>query len=158
KVTDPAGRVTYTLYPDAEHEVRSFAWDAPNNKLAGPGSVSIEKRGARYTDALTIATPPLFHRGGLPSWSGYPVTVPLTSTRSLLNKAGQSIETHAYFNLTGLNYSDPAGNDTIKSGSEVPVDVVVLHGAQVNANFYASTADYDSRGRLKRSVSPTGTV
>ena len=37
KVTDPAGHVTYTVYDDADHEVRTYAgWNTATNAPTGP--------------------------------------------------------------------------------------------------------------------------
>src|SRR5262249_47449540 len=60
--------------------------------------------------------------------------------RSLTNSAGQVVAADAYFNLSGVSYST-----TPRLGT-------------VNVNYYETTDGYDSRGRLERVQSPTGTI
>jgi YD repeat-containing protein len=62
-----------------------------------------------------------------------------TLSRSYVNSAGQVTTQDDYFNLAGLAYT-----------------TAVMGTAGVN--FYQSQEGYDSRGRLAREQSPTGTI
>jgi RHS repeat-associated protein len=65
-----------------------------------------------------------------------------TLTRSAMNVAGQVTDVYEYFNLSGLAYGT----------------ALVLSGATENTNYYRTRYQYDHRGRLERTQSPTGTI
>ena len=67
QVTDPDGNVTYTVYNDADHEVRIYAgWDSSTRHADGADAgATREDRAGGYTETLTMsATPHL--TGGVP--------------------------------------------------------------------------------------------
>ncbi len=55
KLTDPNGNISYTVYDDTDHEIRSYAgWDGTNNVPTGPTQVYREDRAGSYTERLTM--------------------------------------------------------------------------------------------------------
>jgi RHS repeat-associated protein len=137
--TDPGGHVTYTVYNDANHEVRTYrGWDATNNVPTGPTAVTREDRANGYTETLTMSAAPHL-TGGRPD--GTEAIGSLQSlSRSYRNAAGQTVSTDAYFNLSGLTYTT-----STSFGTE-------------GTNFYRTRQDYDDAGRPDRTVSPAGTI
>ena len=59
KLTDANGNVTYTVYKDANHEVRVYAgWDDATDRPTGPTQVYREDRPGSYTETLTMSATP----------------------------------------------------------------------------------------------------
>ena len=137
--TSPGGNVTYMVYNDANHEVRTYAgWDATNGVPTGPTQVSREDRAGSYTESLTMSAAPHLTSGrpdGTESISGLQ-----TLSRTYTNAAGQVIYQDQYFNLSGLTYST-----STSLGTE-------------NTNFYRTRYGYDDRGQRDRVQLPTGTI
>jgi RHS repeat-associated protein len=138
--TSPAGRVDYTVYDDANHEVRVYpGWNAASHAPAGPTQVYREDWGQGYTETLTMSAAPGLDGGGRPT--GQEAIASLqTLSRSYTNTAGQVVYDDDYFNLSGLAYST-----STSLGTE-------------NANFYRTRYGYDERGRQDRTQLPTGTI
>jgi len=139
KVTAPNGNVSYTVYLDANHEVRSYAgWDSTTNLPTGPTMLSREDRAGGYTESLTMsATPNLTSSkpNGTESISSIQ-----TLSRTYTNIGGQVTHSDVYFNLSGLTYST-----SMTLGTE-------------NTHFYRTSFSYDKMGRQDRVQSPTGTI
>jgi YD repeat-containing protein len=141
KETSPAGNVTYTIYDDLNHEKRLYpGWNSTTGTPTGPTIVYREDRGSStgYSEVLTMtATPSL--TGGAPN--GTEAISNLQSlSRSYVNAAGQATRTDVYFQLTGVTYS------------------TALYIGSVNANYFTTLYAFDSRGRLARTLTPTGTI
>src|SRR5205085_2639139 len=69
KVTDPNGNVTYTVYNDPNHEMRTYAgWNSSTNTPTGPTQMVREDRNysTGYTEALTMSATPAVS-GGRPT-------------------------------------------------------------------------------------------
>jgi RHS repeat-associated protein len=139
KLTDPNGNVTYTVYNDANDEVRVYPrWQAATNTTTGPTQVSRWDAGNVYSETYTMSATPAVS-GGRPTGAELPGNLQ-TLSRSYLNPAGQVVRKDDYFNLAGVNYST--------------ADYIGAAGV----NYYVTWTDYDVRGRANRTASPTGTI
>jgi RHS repeat-associated protein len=143
KETSPAGRVTYTTYDDANHEIRVYpGWHQdPASGLwttTGPVQVNRDDLANNYSETLTYAHTPV---SGVTAPTGGDAIANLQGlSRTLMDSAGRTIETDAYFNLSGISYST-----TPYLGS-------------VNVNYYATLYGFDVEGNQNRVQSPTGTI
>jgi YD repeat-containing protein len=139
KLTDPAGDVTYIVYLDSNHEVRTYqGWNSGTGLPTGPTLDTRYDRTGGYLETLTMsATPHL--TGGAPDGSEA-VSGVQTLSRSYTNSGGQVVEQDDYFNLSGVTYSTATYIGT--SGT----------------NYYATLLGYDGRGRPARVQRPTGTI
>jgi RHS repeat-associated protein len=137
--TDPLSNITYTVYIDTNYEKLVYpGWNSSTNTPTGPTQVAREDRPGSYMESLTMsATPHL--TGGVPDGTEA-VSGLQTLSRAYTNIAGQVVRTDKYFNLSGVTYSTAANIGT------------------KNTNYYESLADYDSRGWLTRTQTPTGTI
>ncbi|MBI1373852.1 MAG: LEPR-XLL domain-containing protein [Phycisphaera sp.] len=145
KMTDPNGNLSFTVYNDAAHEVRSYSgWHFDTSLGAytttGPIMISRTDRPGSYSEYLTLSAQPdtLNDR---PTGTEAITTADIESlSRSYTNAAGQMTHSDAYFDLTGVTYST--------SG---PLGIEGTH-------FLRSSYDYDDRGRVKRTEDSTGTI
>jgi RHS repeat-associated protein len=138
QITDPVGNVTYAVYKDTNYEVRIYpGWQSGSNTTTGPTQDYREDRPGSYTESLTMSAAP-HTTGGVPDGAEAIANVQALS-RDVTNSAGQLAYRDAYFNLSGITY-----------GTGVTL------GAS-GTNYYRTQLDYDSRGRLYRSLTPTGT-
>jgi RHS repeat-associated protein len=139
KVTSPEGRIDYTVYKDAAHEVRFYAgWNTSTNTPTGPTTVVRDDRANGYTETLTMSAAPSVTEGrptGTESISSLQ-----SLSRSYRNEASQTTHSDAYFNLSGLTYSTSTSLGT--SGT----------------HFYRTEYAYDTRGRPSRTKSAEGTI
>ncbi len=139
KITDPLGNVTYIVYLDTNHEVRTYAgWQTATNTPTGPTLVAREDWAKGYTETLTMTAAPAV-AGGRPLGTEA-VSGVQTLARTYTNAAQQVDHEDAYFNLTGLTYSTSTSLGTL------------------GTNFYRTSYDYDHTGRQDKVVSPTGTI
>ncbi|VTR94318.1 rhs repeat-associated core domain-containing protein : RHS repeat-associated core domain protein OS=Singulisphaera acidiphila (strain ATCC BAA-1392 / DSM 18658 / VKM B-2454 / MOB10) GN=Sinac_0291 PE=4 SV=1: RHS_repeat: RHS_repeat [Gemmata massiliana] len=139
KATYPNGRVDYTIYNDAAHEVRYYAgWDTATNRPTGPTTVVRVNRANGYTETLTMSAAPAVS-SGRPT-GAEAVSQVQSLSRSYTNEASQVTHTDAYFNLSGLTYST-----SVALGTE-------------GVNFYRTRYEYDNTGQLKRVQTPQGTI
>jgi RHS repeat-associated protein len=141
KLTDPNTNVTYTVYNDPNHEVRTYpGWQAATNTTTGPTQAWREDRqfSTGYTEALTMSAAPAVS-GGRPT-GGEAVSSVQTLSRRYVSSGGQMVRADAYFNLTGLTYS------------------TALYLGTAGTNYYSTLSDYDVRGRPNRTQLPTGTI
>jgi RHS repeat-associated protein len=143
KRTDPApsSKVTYTVYLDTNHEVRTYpGWNsiATPPGPTGPTEDVRQDLSGFYTETLTMTAAPNL-TGNLPN-GGENVSGLQTLARSYTNAAGQVVNQDDYFNLTGLSYS------------------YVAHIGTPNTNYYETTYGYDNRGRQNSTTTPTGTL
>jgi RHS repeat-associated protein len=140
KYTSPEGRVTYQIYDDVNHEVRDYeGWDATAHAPTGPTVVTRFDRLHGYIETLTMSAAPNLDGSDLPDGTE-DIDDVQTLSRTYLNDAGQAVTSDAYFDLSGLTYSDSTSLGT--SGT----------------NFYRTQQDYDHRGRANKTISPTGTI
>jgi RHS repeat-associated protein len=145
KTTDANNNITYTVYNDANHEIRIYqGWNTTTNTPTGPTIVLREDRehGNGYLESLTMSALPVVV-------DGRPIgTEPISNLQSLsrtyYNAAGQEIFTDDYFALAGLTY-------TKDSTPTSPLGAT-------NTNFYRTEFSYDKRGRLSRTERADGTI
>src|SRR5262249_39316545 len=104
QITDPAGKVTYIVYDDVDHEARVYAgWNSSTNAPTGPTVVTRYDRAGGYGETLTMtATPHL--TGGVPDGTES-ISGVQSLSRNYTNSGGQVTGTDAYFNLSGVTYS-----------------------------------------------------
>src|SRR5262249_2228746 len=136
----PNGNVTYTVYNDANHELRVYpGWNGTTT--TGPTQVGREDRAhdPSYTETFTMsATPHLTN--GVPDGTE-PYAYLQSLSRAITSKGGQASEKDAYFNLGGTPYSSSAYLGT------------------AGVNYYPTLYTYDTpRGWLTRTLLPTGTI
>lgn len=144
KTVDPKGNITYTVYKDADHEVRTYRANA-SGTILGPVSVSREDRAHNYTESLTYTFSGTYaFSNGLPtgaeSLTGSGITIHSLS-RATYNAGGQMVESIAFHNLTGVTYSQA----TARLGTE---------GTNYTVTHYA----YDKQGRQNRVENANGTI
>ena len=100
--------------------------------------VTRDNRRYGYTESLTYAAPVL--TSSIPDGSDA-ISGIQSLSRSLVNSAGQTVESDAYVSLSGVTYSATAA----QLGS-------------AGTNYYATTYAYDDRGRRNRVQTPTADV
>jgi RHS repeat-associated protein len=171
KMVDPKGNITYTVYNDAAHEVRTYrGWDAVNNLPTGPVELSRGELTGTYThDSTTyygtfteyLTYSVVGHSGdglevdgsGRPlgneqindsdSGTGFNYTTTLqTLSRSLSNAGGQLIKSDQYYDFTGTTYT---------------TSTFELTGADAD-NFNRTEFGYDKRGRQNRVLDAEGLI
>jgi YD repeat-containing protein len=148
--TDPKGNVTYTVYNDANHEVRTYAgWNSAANLPTGPTQVTREDRlhSPSYTESLTMSAVPAVS-GGLPT-GGEPISGIQSLSRSYTNAGGQVFRTDAYFNVAAAVYATG-----LFPGSPGAVNP----DGSVTGNYWSTLYGYDERGRQNRVEARTGTL
>jgi RHS repeat-associated protein len=139
KITDPAGNVTYMVYKDTNHEVRTYrGWNSSTGAPTGPTEVQRDDLSGTYSESLTMTAGPHLTNGAPDGTEAIGSVV--TLARSLVNNAGQVIYTDRYYSLGGLTYSTA---QTL--GTE-------------NTNYYRTRLAFDSRGRQDRELAATGTI
>ena len=139
KLTRPNGRIDYTVYKDATHEVRRYnGWDAVNLVPTGPIVVVRQDWINGYGEVLTMSATPSTS-GSRPTGSESIGSLQSLS-RSYMSIGGQVTNDDVYFDLSGLTYST-----STSFGTE-------------NTNFYLTAYRYDQRGRRTGVVMPTGTI
>src|SRR5262249_42622435 len=106
RVTDPNGNVTYIVYNDPNHEVRTYpGWNTATHRPTGPTIVTREDRGhsPSYVETLTMSAAPAIDTTGRPTGTER-ISEVQTLTRSYVNPGGQVFRRDDYFNLDGMSY------------------------------------------------------
>ncbi len=149
---DPATRnVTYTVYKDSAHEVRTYpGWDTTSAGCGttapcttGPIQVTREDRGRGYTETLTLSGLPSVDPTTYLPTGNDPITLSTikTLTRTQTNKSGQVTQRDRYFSFAGLaSYTQDVSFGT------------------PGTHLSRTTHDYDKGGREDRGVSANGTI
>jgi RHS repeat-associated protein len=139
ELTDPNGNITYTVYIDTNHQKNIYpGWNSSTHLPTGPTQVLRSDLGGSYTETLTMsATPHL--TSSVPDGTESISSIQ-TLSRTYVNIAGQAVRKDDYFSLSGVTYSTSN-----------------YIGTQ-NTNYYTTLDDYDNRGRLTRTDTPTGTI
>ncbi|QJW98452.1 RHS repeat-associated core domain-containing protein [Frigoriglobus tundricola] len=138
KETDPNGNITYTVYLDTAHEVRTYAgWNTTTNAPTGPTTVTRDDMANGYTETLTMSAAPAVS-GGVPTGTESIAKIQ-SLTRTYRNAAGQVTAVDTYYNLSGLTYTTG-----------------VMGTAGVN--FDQTQYQYDVDGNLCRTVDQLGTI
>jgi YD repeat-containing protein len=139
KVTYPNGRVDYTVFNDANHEVRYYpGWNSGTNLPTGPTTVSRDDRAGGYAESLTMSATPNVSSGRPTGTESIGSLQSLS--RSYRNEAGQVVHSDAYFNLSGLTYSTAADIGTL------------------NTHYYRTAYKTSDRGWAEKTTSPLGTI
>ncbi len=142
QVVDPNGNISYTVYNDANHEIRSYpGWNAATGLPTGPTTVIRQDRASSpsYVETLTMSATPNLDGNGVPDGSE-PIGQVQSLTRVFTSPGGEVIETDAYVSLAGVNYSTSPYLGT------------------AGTNYNATLFGYDNHGRLNRKVTPNGTI
>jgi YD repeat-containing protein len=140
QVIDPGGKITYIVYDDINHAVRTYrGWNSATNSPSLPTEVYREDRANGYVEALTMTATPTVDGSGRPT--GQEAIANLqTLARSYTNLAGQVTSSDEYFNLSGLSYSTAPN-----LGTE-------------GVNYYRTRYGYDQHGQQNMVKTPTGTI
>lgn len=139
RVQDPKGSLTYIVYNDANHEVRTYRGFV-GGSTTGPIEITREDRLGGYTETLTLAATPHL-TGGAPDGTEQITADQIRSlSRSCYSVGGQLDHTDSYFSLSGLTYSTSAD-----FGTE-------------GAHFLRTRYSYEKRGRQARVQGPDGTI
>ena len=155
---DPKGNVTWTVYNDSAHEVRVYrGWDASAHTTTGPievyrqyWPVSGASSGQRtvYTESITTSATPTYD--GTSNAPTGQETISASNIRSLArqitNNGGQVVDELLYFSLTGVTYATA----TAYLGSS--------SNDSSTGNYHSTVYGYDQRGRLNKTVTPSGTI
>lgn len=151
EVTDPNGNVTYTVYDDPNHEVRTYpGWNSSTHLPTGPTQVTRQDLANNYTETLTMTATP-FVSSGVPT-GGESIGNIQTLSRTLMDQSGRAAVVDRFFDLSSLTYSTAAGIDY----STTPATITEL-GSQ-DTNYYRTTYGYDENGRKDRVVDDLGDV
>jgi YD repeat-containing protein len=150
KLTDPNGNITYTVYKDANHEVRTYpGWQTSTNLPTGPTIIMREDFSHSYEDGtyspsyietMTISKAPNVTNGQPDGSETFSMSDVQSMSRRYVSAGGQVYRTDDYFNPSGTTYSTD------------------LYLGTAGTNFYSTLYAYDSRGRLYHTTSPTGTI
>ncbi len=140
KTTYPNGRIDYTVYNDANFEVRTYpAWDSTSNAPLLPITVTRNDKARGYVETLTMTATPTV-TSGRPTGAESIGSLQSLS-RTAVNAFGQVVSSDNYFNLSGVTYSA----STLALGT-------------AGTNYYRTEYGYDTEGNLVRTLSPTGTI
>ena len=148
-------RVTYVVYKDAEHEVRTYrGFNSSDGSIKGPIEIQREYRpGATgvtslYYESLTVAVAPHLTSSvpdGAETFDGGDIQ---SLRRDVTNNAGQLIESDEFYYTADLAYSQ----------EENPLADSMPTNDSANGNYHATTYTYGDGGRLARVTDPTGTI
>jgi RHS repeat-associated protein len=158
KVTDPNGSITYIVYNDRAHEVRTYVgWNPATHTTTGPIQITREywpeaaaAAGEQtfYTETLTSSATPTYD-----SVTGAPTgleTIDETNirslTRSLTNQAGQVVEIDEYFSLAGVSYLVSTAHLGTPSNDST------------TANYHATLYAYNRVGLVNRVQDSSGKI
>jgi RHS repeat-associated protein/uncharacterized delta-60 repeat protein len=157
KTTDPESRVVYYRYDDSKRETRTYVgWGS----TMVPTQVSREYwpvAGETDANKRTVFRETLsFHEdtSGTYGSTGPTGTESIDTSeitalgRQLTNNAGQTVESHQYFSLSGLTYST---DRAVLSSATASNDSSTGH-------YHKTEYGYDGRGRLKSTFTPAGTI
>ena len=140
KDTDPDGNVTYTVYDDPDHEVRTYSgWNSATETPTGPTEVTRDDQANGYVETLTMSATPYLTTDGVPNGME-PIGNIQSLERDYTDNSGDLIESDQYFSFSNLTYA------------------TTPHLGTVGTNYYATTNAYDDSGRLARTVDAAGTI
>ncbi len=137
--TDPNGSITYTVYDDANHAVRTYAgWNSVTGRPTGPTQLSRRDLSGNYTESLTYSGAPDLDINGRPTGTEAVTNIESLS-RSIMNAAGQVIASDQYFLIPAYS----------TASAELGV---------AGTNFLRTTYAYNNQGQVDRMVNPAGTI
>jgi RHS repeat-associated protein len=139
KTTDANGHITYTVYLDTQHEMRTYVgWNTSTNVPTVPTEVMREDRAGGYTETLTMTAAPHL-TNNVPDGTEAISSIQ-SLERDLTDLSFRPSETDRYVSLSGITYST-----TPQLGT-------------VGTNYYATTYGYDVNSNLQRTVDAVGTI
>jgi RHS repeat-associated protein len=144
KMTDANNNVTYTVYNDADNEVRVYpGWNDTTHKPTDPTAVTREDRAHGYTEQLTTSDMPNLDSSNRPDGSESITASHIQRlSRTYVDSFGRQAQTDNYFSLTGITYSDtPYLGTENTSGVDHP-------------NYDATRYLYDDLGRTIKVAGP----
>ena len=164
RVTDPNGNSTFMVYDEANHETRMYqgwTYDSGTSKYVQmssppPTQVTRDDLAGNYYETLTMSATP-----NVDATTGTPLGTEAISsvqslTRSLMNDAGQVVETDTYYDVT-TNHS--SGGSTFAYSTTAQIGTAWNHTSpSTAANYYATIYQYSHRGQLEKTVNPNGTI
>ena len=152
-MTDPNGNLTYAIYNDANHEVRTYSgWHSVGGGMSnttGPVIIQREFRPTGTSNAVVYEesiTATILPESSAPTgsenfYSGGTVGGTIQAlSRDYTNNAGQVVQSDRYSNF---------GTNTYSTAS---------HFGVAGTNYYATAYGYDHNGRQNRVDAPTGTI
>jgi RHS repeat-associated protein len=140
KITDPNTNITYVVYRDSQHEIRTYiGWNTSTHRPTGPTIVQRFDRTGSYLETLTMSATPSLDGSNRPTGTES-VSGLQTLSRQYVSAGGQVTRQDDYFNLSGLTYSTSQFIGTL------------------DTHYYKTLIDYNKRGRVNRTVTPTGTI
>ena len=139
KTTAPGGAVTYAVYDDPHHEVRTYAaWDAATGLPTGPTRVHREDWARGYGETLTMSAQPTLANGRP---DGSEAIADLQSlARTYYNEGWQVIQSDSYADVESLPYG------------------TAYHIGQEGVNYFATSYAYDAAGRQTSIRNAVGTI
>jgi hypothetical protein len=167
--TDPDGNVTYVVYDDVDHEVKSYAgWNATTHNTTGPISIIRADTSGDYSESLTYLWNdpnglPVDSQGrptGAESLSD-PNAVIQSFSRTLVNSAGQIVATRQYTSLANVTYSTAQNLGTDGTNYLETDTIYGVLGTAIMVAEPSGTIDgvvYDSLGRVNASWKGTSIV
>jgi YD repeat-containing protein len=142
KTTNPRGNITYVVYNDANHEIRTYpGWDTATNAPTGPTLVTRDDWAISYREYLTMSAAP--HLTSSRPDGTESVSNIQSLSRQLLDNSGRVIYSDRYFDLTTGSPSYSTSSTTLGT---------------LNTNYYRTAMEYDERGRRNKSVDALGTI
>jgi RHS repeat-associated protein len=179
--TDPNDDVTFTVYDDPLHEVRTYSgwmWNPssdtfyiPTGEMPPPVQVTIDDLpvttsessdgyGGTYGESFAMAAPSTYSSSDCDGASlpvgGETIANVTALSISIENQAGQDVEDESYFSLPSLT-SDITGS----GGSSVLAALGA--GSAWNpstgaGNYYVTTTQYDDLGNVDKTVDADGNI
>ena len=143
KMTSPNLNVTYYVYDDVNHSVRTYAgWNSTTHLTTGPTQEYREDWADGYDETLTTSDTPNLTTGNVPDGSESFTAGNIQSmSRNYFNLGGQDVKDDAYFNLSGATYSSTSGSV-----------------GTLSTNYYETTYAFNVMGRLAQTNSSNGTI
>jgi YD repeat-containing protein len=141
----PNGKITYTVYDDPDHEVRTYpGWNPNNGTTTGPTRVTRVDYPGNYTETLTMTATPIA--------AGTPGNLVPTGLEGIGGVATLD-------RVLGDTFSSrPVEDDRYVSLGTTPYSTSMRQLGAVGTTFYATTYGYDHMGRRDRVTDAVGTT
>ncbi|MFT3787346.1 MAG: hypothetical protein QM770_14460 [Tepidisphaeraceae bacterium] len=147
---DPIGNVSWIVYKDAAHEVRTYqGWNATSGTVVSTVGLAREDRTHGYSEVLTMLPSSIGHTGSSGSYvpdGSESISNVLSLTRDIVNDAGQVIRTNEYFSLSGTTYSQGTAEFGTSSNDSS------------TGNYHSTSFRRGPLGNLEGTTTPGGTI
>lgn len=142
KIVDAGGNVTYVVYNDVSHEIRTYpGFNSTTGLTTGSNSVVRVDQSRGYMESLTFSAAPHLDGTGRPDGAETITSATIQSlSRSYRDASGLIVSVDAYFSLDGLTYT--------------PATPLGMEGT----HYLRTSTSYDSRARPNRVVNAAGTI